>query len=164
MAIHRSLAVGTSLGLHFYDTQILQLIRFIQTDTWLCSVAYSPVSNLLATGSYDNTVRLWNPETGDLLQSLNGHMGWVRSVIFSPDVPVPLNLTVIEAVQGNSRPSITPVWQPELSAQLRDRLALIGINAAQIITFVTYLLALLSLVGLPLGGLLWWVKNHPLRK
>ncbi|CAG8884877.1 unnamed protein product, partial [Penicillium egyptiacum] len=33
----------------------------------------------------DETVRLWDPVTGALQQTLEGYSGWVRSVAFSPD-------------------------------------------------------------------------------
>ncbi|WP_322752906.1 WD40 repeat domain-containing protein, partial [Frankia sp. Cas3] len=35
---------------------------------------------LLATGNYDDTVRIWDPHTGHLLHTLTGHTGWVGSV------------------------------------------------------------------------------------
>ncbi|CAG8909317.1 unnamed protein product, partial [Penicillium egyptiacum] len=49
------------------------------------SVAFSPDGRLLASGSEDETVRLWDPATGALQQTLEGHSGSVRSVAFSPD-------------------------------------------------------------------------------
>jgi WD40 repeat protein len=39
----------------------------------------------LATGSCDKTVNLWNPENGELLGTLNGHKGNVKTISFSPD-------------------------------------------------------------------------------
>ncbi|THC87338.1 hypothetical protein EYZ11_013216 [Aspergillus tanneri] len=52
---------------------------------WVESVAFSPDGRLLASGSRDNTVRLWDPTTGALQQTLEGHSDWIRSVAFSPD-------------------------------------------------------------------------------
>ncbi|KAJ5993167.1 hypothetical protein N7451_008891 [Penicillium sp. IBT 35674x] len=49
------------------------------------SVAFSPDGRLLASGSMDQTVRLWDTATGELQQTLEGHSSWVRSVAFSPD-------------------------------------------------------------------------------
>ena len=49
------------------------------------SVAYSPDGKYVCSGSMDNTVRLWNTETGETLRTLKGHRWWVKSVSFSPD-------------------------------------------------------------------------------
>ncbi|KAB8237118.1 uncharacterized protein BDW43DRAFT_297519 [Aspergillus alliaceus] len=49
------------------------------------SVAFSPNGQLLASGSYDDTIKLWDPSTGDLHQTIEGHSHWVQSVTFSSD-------------------------------------------------------------------------------
>jgi WD40 repeat protein len=41
------------------------------------SVAFSPDSKLVASGSVDETVRLWDASTGAALQTLEGHSNWV---------------------------------------------------------------------------------------
>ena len=49
------------------------------------SVAFSPDGRLLATGSADNTVILWDVSTGAKIKTPTGHRNWVESVAFSPD-------------------------------------------------------------------------------
>ncbi|MBE8986568.1 WD40 repeat domain-containing protein, partial [Nostoc sp. LEGE 12450] len=48
------------------------------------SVAFSPDGKTIASGSSDNTVRLWNL-AGQELKTLKGHSSYVLSVAFSPD-------------------------------------------------------------------------------
>jgi WD40 repeat protein len=49
------------------------------------SVAFSPDGRFIASGSDDNTVKLWDADSGKLIRSLEGHQNWVRGVAFSPD-------------------------------------------------------------------------------
>ena len=49
------------------------------------SVAFSPNGKMLASASWDQSVRLWNVNTGRLLHTLTGHTNEVMSVAFSPD-------------------------------------------------------------------------------
>ena len=49
----------------------------------LSSVAFSPDGKRIATGSGDQTVRVWDAETGTEKLALKGHV--VTSVAFSPD-------------------------------------------------------------------------------
>jgi hypothetical protein len=79
------LAVGSSLGIYFYDSQTGQQVRFIPTQTWVRSLAFSPDGESLVTGSYDPLVRLWRVSDGCLLHEFMGHTAWVRSVAYSPD-------------------------------------------------------------------------------
>ena len=49
------------------------------------SVSFSPDGSLLASGSWDATIGLWEVKTGSLLHTLTGHRHSVESVSFSPD-------------------------------------------------------------------------------
>lgn len=43
-------------------------------------------STFVASASADRTVRIWHTDTGDCIQRLKGHSGFVRSVAFSHDL------------------------------------------------------------------------------
>ncbi|MFH1266156.1 MAG: WD40 repeat domain-containing protein, partial [Planctomycetota bacterium] len=49
------------------------------------AVAYCPDAKRILSGSLDETVRVWDAETGDEVLCLRGHERGVRSVAFSPD-------------------------------------------------------------------------------
>ncbi|RKZ48455.1 MAG: hypothetical protein DRR00_19485 [Candidatus Parabeggiatoa sp. nov. 3] len=46
-------------------------------------LAFSPNGESLASGSWDNTIKLWNVKSGQLLQTLEGHQDLVLSIAFS---------------------------------------------------------------------------------
>ncbi|RCI02428.1 hypothetical protein CU098_011188 [Rhizopus stolonifer] len=51
------------------------------TDGVMC-VQVCDSSNILMTGSYDTTVRIWHLETGELIRTLQGHTRCVRALQF----------------------------------------------------------------------------------
>src|SRR5262249_9069612 len=51
----------------------------------LTGVAYRPGGAMIATSSWDGTVKVWDAVTLDLLKSLAGHQDWVLNVAFSPE-------------------------------------------------------------------------------
>jgi WD40 repeat protein len=48
-------------------------------------VAFSPDGKVLASVSYDQTIKLWDTATGVTLQMLDSHSGSTTAVAFSPD-------------------------------------------------------------------------------
>jgi WD40 repeat protein len=61
----------------------LRTLRGHTAPVW--SVAFSPDGRRLASGSWDNTIKLWDVETGQEVRTLRGHTGGVWSMAFSPD-------------------------------------------------------------------------------
>ncbi|MCJ1462809.1 hypothetical protein MMC07_001412 [Pseudocyphellaria aurata] len=49
------------------------------------AVAFSQDGWLLASGSWDQTIRLWDPTTGQEVQKMEGHTSKVNAVVFSQD-------------------------------------------------------------------------------
>lgn len=54
--------------------------RFTEHQSWVVTVAFNPKLPLLVSGSLDDTVRVWNWQTGQALYSLPAHDRGVNSV------------------------------------------------------------------------------------
>lgn len=74
------------------------------------SVAFTKDGKLLVSGGHDNTVRIWNPETGESVKTLRGHDSEVRATAFSPD-----GLWVVSASHDNH----ARLWNVEGYAESR---------------------------------------------
>ncbi len=77
------LALPSSSGIYLYDALTLEELLFIPTNVQLNSVAFAPGGEILAAGSADDLVRLWQVSDGTLLNTLEGHTDAVNSVAFS---------------------------------------------------------------------------------
>jgi small GTP-binding protein len=60
--------------------KLLRTLEGHQDAVW--SVAFDPQGEMLASGSRDSTVKLWEARSGKLLRTLEGHQGGVYSVAF----------------------------------------------------------------------------------
>jgi WD40 repeat protein len=63
---------------------ILPFLSLGHTDAVLC-VSFNPQGTLLATGSGDKTVRIWDLDTQTPIFTCSGHTNWVLYVSWSPD-------------------------------------------------------------------------------
>lgn len=54
-------------------------------ERWVLAVAYNPDGTRIASGSDDETLRVWDAASGEELSVLRGPGGGVASVAFSPD-------------------------------------------------------------------------------
>ena len=59
--------------------------RTFDFDLGVWQIALSPDGKILAAAAFDDTVRLWDVSTGQMLRTLSGHAGQVMSLAFSPD-------------------------------------------------------------------------------
>lgn len=64
-------------------TKLLHSLKGHSSDVY--SANWSPNGKLIASGSFDNTVRIWSTETGRLLKILEAHTESVKSTSFSSD-------------------------------------------------------------------------------
>ena len=51
----------------------------------VASVSFSPDGKRIVSGSFDNSLKVWDAQTGQETLTLKGHSGSVLSVSFSPD-------------------------------------------------------------------------------
>jgi tricorn protease-like protein len=74
------------------------------------AVAWAPDGKTLATGSWDNTVRLWDAATGEELRKMAGHTACIFYVAFSPDGKL---------LASASRDKTVRLWDPGTGKELR---------------------------------------------
>ncbi|RKU28851.1 hypothetical protein C6497_08820 [Candidatus Poribacteria bacterium] len=75
----------------------------------IINIAYSPDGEILATYSLDATIRLWNPDSGQLLRTINTIRG--SGLEFSRDG------TILASGGGNEK--VINLWNPETGALLK---------------------------------------------
>jgi len=67
----------------------------------ICGVAFSPDNLKIVSGSRDNSIKIWDAHTGQLLNTLNSHTNDVNSVAFSYLAIYPINARLREYIREN---------------------------------------------------------------
>ncbi|MDR1174301.1 MAG: WD40 repeat domain-containing protein [Treponema sp.] len=74
------------------------------------TVAYSPDGRRIATGSKDNTVKIWDVESGREIRTLSGHTNSVRAAGYSPDG---------RRIVSGSLDTSAKIWNAETGQEIR---------------------------------------------
>jgi WD40 repeat protein/serine/threonine protein kinase len=80
------LAAASSIGIFVLDAQSLDLVKYIDTRSWITTVAFSPDSRAIASGDRDGLIQLWHVDTWEEFDMpLSGHRQAILDLVFSPD-------------------------------------------------------------------------------
>ena len=74
--------------------------------------------------------------------------------------PITYRDGLLPVIESDGQSPSLPFWKPTLAERIGSRMEEIGINSAQIITFITYIVTILSLVVLSLFLLKWLFKQR----
>jgi dipeptidyl aminopeptidase/acylaminoacyl peptidase len=94
------------------EGKAVKVISSAHKDT-IYALALSPDGKVLATGSYDQKIKLWDVATGRELKTLSGHNGCVYGLAFRPDGKILASASADRTVK---------LWEVE-SGQRRDTLS-----------------------------------------
>ena len=77
-------------NIRLWDVQTGELLKTLKKRTAfegrdVNSVVFSPDGSMIASGSGNGTIRLWNAHTSEFIKYLEGHTKSVNSVVFSPN-------------------------------------------------------------------------------
>jgi WD40 repeat protein len=79
------LAAGGGSGVvYIYDLDTNTIVNTLQIGGWVQSIAFSPDDQSIVVGATNGGLTIWDYKNGVFRESLVGHIGTVRSVLYSP--------------------------------------------------------------------------------
>lgn len=81
----KAVAAGDFTGqIHLLNATDGKLIRTMQTGhaSSVAQVGFHPSGTILASAGRDRVIKLWNPDTGQMVVNLEGHASWVQGIVF----------------------------------------------------------------------------------
>lgn len=113
--------LASSLGsVTIWDVTTGQIVKTLRGHTYnISSLSYSPNGKFLASASLDKTVKIWNTESGEVLQTLEpgDFMRMVRGKLVNDEIKVPVMAVVFSpdgkrvATAGADR--LVTIWDVE---------------------------------------------------
>ena len=85
ISLYRMITIFDANTGKFLNSLIEKTKDFTGLGYAVYSVAYSPDGKRIISGSDDHTIKIWDANTRNVLQTLKGHTAHVLSVAFSPD-------------------------------------------------------------------------------
>jgi WD40 repeat protein len=76
-------AVATPGGVYLYRSETLEETQFIESKSWLSSIAFAPNETLLAVGSLDGSVQILQVADGARQKTFSSPLGSITSLAFS---------------------------------------------------------------------------------
>ncbi|NJM20963.1 MAG: CHAT domain-containing protein [Richelia sp. SM1_7_0] len=72
--------------IYLWEVDNIRQLHQLEGHTgWVRSLAFTPDSKILASGSHDSTIKLWKVETGQCLQTITSHTSNIQSLAFNRD-------------------------------------------------------------------------------
>lgn len=104
--------------IYLWDKEFSKNRKYIGHTDIVKSVNFSSSGNMIISGSYDKSVRLWDKQSGIILKVFNGHNDWVNAVLFSNED---------NFIFSASKDSSVRIWEKNSNV---ESLVLDGQNAA----------------------------------
>jgi WD40 repeat protein len=81
----RALAVGHhDFKIYIFDLLGRSTFKPLDHGNYISGLGFSP-NGMLASGGWDNTIRIWDLVSGEQKPPLTNHLAWVYATLFSPD-------------------------------------------------------------------------------